>query len=221
MPTVLVTGGGRGIGAAVCSRFAREGYTLVAPTRAELDFRDTAAVDAFANSPAARAADVLVNNVGINRPAALEAIDRTELREHLDVNVVGAVLLVRSVGAAMARRGGGRIVNIGSVYGSVARRGRAMYTATKAALEGLTKSAALEFGNGGVLVNAVCPGFIDTELTRRNNTPHQIEALLANVPLGRLGTVEEVAELVFYLGSARNTYVTGQSIAIDGGFLVQ
>ena len=192
---------------------------MLAPTRTELDLTRLESVASYAQRPEIASIDVLVNNAGINRPARLEHTDSIDLLEHFNVNVGAAFMLVRSIGVTMGRRGGGRIVNVGSVYGSVGRPGRAMYSTTKAALDGLTRAAAVELGPLNVLVNSVCPGFVDTDLTRANNTVDQIEELLERVPLGRLATVSEIAEFIFYLGSASNTYITGQTVAIDGGFL--
>jgi 3-oxoacyl-[acyl-carrier protein] reductase len=96
-----------------------------------------------------------------------------------------------------------------------------MYSTTKAALDGFTRAAAVEFGPRNVLVNSICPGFVNTDLTRRNNTPEQIADLCATVPLRRLASVDEIADFAYYLGSEKNTYISGQTIPIDGGFLCQ
>jgi 3-oxoacyl-[acyl-carrier protein] reductase len=121
----------------------------------------------------------------------------------------------------MAERGFGRIVNLSSVYALVSRPKRSMYTTTKAALNGLTRASAVELAYGNVLVNAVCPGFVDTDLTRQNNSPEDIARLCGTVPLGRLASPDEIATLVYFLGSRENSYVTGQTIVIDGGFTCQ
>jgi 3-oxoacyl-[acyl-carrier protein] reductase len=217
--TVLVTGGTRGIGAAVAERYRSDGYHVVTPVRAELELSDAGAVSAFAERIGQ--VDILINNAAEHRPAPLENIEAAEFTRSLGVNVVAPFLLIKTLGVAMGRRGFGRVVNIGSVYGIVSKPNRSMYTSGKAAIIGLTTSAAVELAPHGVLVNAVCPGFVDTDLTRQNNTPEEIARLAASVPLGRLSTPEEIAELVVFLGSERNTYITGQAIAIDGGFLCQ
>ena len=115
----------------------------------------------------------------------------------------------------------GATVNVSSCYSVVGRPGRAAYSASKAGLNGLTRVAALEYGERGVLVNSICPGFVATELTSRNNSPEQIEALRLQVPLRRLAQPPEIAEAVFFLGSRANAYINGQTIVVDGGFTVQ
>jgi 3-oxoacyl-[acyl-carrier protein] reductase len=221
MPSAFITGGSRGIGRAIAERFASSGYDVLTPTRRELDLSSPEAVAHYASRPEVRAADVLVNCAGINRPVPLPQTELSELRDHLAINVEASFLFVRAIGAAMAERGRGHIVNVSSVYGSVSRPGRAMYSTTKAALDGLTRAAAVEFGPSNVLVNSICPGFVDTDLTRQNNTPEQIAVLCATVPLRRLASVDEIADFAYYLGSEKNTYISGQTIPIDGGFLCQ
>ncbi len=121
----------------------------------------------------------------------------------------------------MKERRWGRIVNISSCYSLVSRVGRMAYTASKSGLNGLTQTAAIELAPFNVLVNAIGPGFVETDMTRQNNTPAQIAALVAQVPLGRMAQPEEIAAFVAFLVSDRNTYLTGQIIPIEGGFLCQ
>ena len=182
---------------------------------------DLPAVRAFASSEAASGIDILVNNAGENKPLPLDEIEPEDLQRILTVNVAAAFLLARYLGVRMAERGWGRIVNISSVYSLVSRERRSMYSTSKAALNGMTRALAVELGPRNVLVNAVCPGFVDTDLTRQNNTAEEIAGLCALVPLRRLATVQEVADFAYHLGSEKNTYITGQTLAIDGGFLCQ
>lgn len=219
MKRALITGAARGIGKAIAERYSGEGYELVCPTREQVDLADIQQVESYVAS--LHDIDVLINNAGENVPLPLEEISPSALQRIVNVNEVAPFLLARALGVAMAQRGWGRIVNVSSVYSLVSRPRRSMYTMTKSAINGLTRALAVELGPRNVLVNAVCPGFIDTALTRQNNTDAEIEALCANVPLRRLGSVSEIADLVFFLGSERNTYISGQAIAIDGGFLCQ
>ena len=216
---VLVTGGARGIGLAIADRFRAAGYTVLTPSRAELDLSDLSAVRDFARGDLAADVDVLINNAGENKPLSLDEIEPEALARILAVNVSAPFLLSRYLGTRMAERGWGRIVNISSVYSLVSREKRSMYSTSKSALNGLTRALAVELGPRGVLANAICPGFVDTELTRQNNTPAEIAALCELVPLGRLAAVREIAEFAYYIGSEANTYITGQTLAIDGGFL--
>ena len=219
--TALVTGASRGIGRCVADAFREHGYEVLAPSRSEVDLADPRAVKDFASSEVCANVDVLINNAGENKPLPLEKIEPEDLQRILTVNVSAAFLLARYLGPAMARRGWGRIVNVSSVYSMVSREKRSMYSTSKAALNGLTRAMAVELGPKNVLVNAVCPGFVDTDLTRQNNSSEEIDALCGLVPLRRLASVEEIAGFIYYLGSEMNTYITGQTLAIDGGFLCQ
>jgi 3-oxoacyl-[acyl-carrier protein] reductase len=216
--TVLVTGAARGIGAAVADAFRAQGDEVLAPGRDELDLSDLDAVRSWARG-LDRDVDVLVNNAGINPIAPLEELSLEDWQRTLDVDLTAPFLLTQALAPRMAARGWGRIVNVGSAYSLVSRAGRGAYTAAKHALAGLTKTSALEFAERGVLVNAVCPGFVGTDLTYQNNDEATIARLVSQVPIGRLAEPAEVAELVRWLGSEANGYVTAQVIAVDGGFL--
>jgi 3-oxoacyl-[acyl-carrier protein] reductase len=137
------------------------------------------------------------------------------------INLTAPLLLIKHFAPMMARKSWGRIVNISSIYGLISRPGRGAYSSSKAGLNGLTRTAALEYAEAGILVNAVCPGFVETDLTRQNTTQAQIEVLRQQVPLKRLGAPEDIASAVFYLGSDQNTFVTGQTVVADGGFMAQ
>jgi 3-oxoacyl-[acyl-carrier protein] reductase len=217
--SALVTGGSRGIGRAIADRLRAAGMEVVAPTRAELDLASPESIRAFLAS--APDVDVLVNNGGENRIARIAELELADWQRILDTNVTSAFLLIRHFGPRMAARGWGRIVNVSSCYSFLARPGRVAYSASKGALNQVTRTAALELGEGNVLVNAVAPGFVETEMTRRNNDAEQIARLESQTALGRLARPEEVAELVAFLASDQNSYITGQVVVIDGGFSCQ
>jgi len=226
----LVTGATRGIGRAIAERLASDGAEVTGTgTRADgivpphvtyqvVDFTDQAATRAFADRIAEDAPDILVNSAGINKIGPFGAIDPVDFERIQRVNVTAPFLLMRAVAPAMAKRGWGRIISIGSIFGIVSKEQRASYSASKFALDGLSAALAAEVAAEGVLVNCVSPGVIDTELTRRILGEEGIRALAARVPQGRLGRPEEVAALVAWLASPENTYISGQNIAIDGGF---
>lgn len=163
--------------------------------------------------------DILVNNAGFNQIVPLEELSFLKLSETLRVNLQGPVLLVSHLATGMKQRGSGRIVNLSSIWSMVSKEGRGAYSAAKAAINGITRTMAIELGRYNILVNAVAPGYISTDLTRQNNSEAQLEEIARAIPLGRLGEPEEIAELVSFLCSDRNSYITGQVITIDGGYV--
>ena len=127
-------------------------------------------------------------------------------------------MLLQGVAPGMKARGWGRVVNISSIFGVVTKERRGAYSAVKAGLNGLTRTAAVELAPFGVLVNSVCPGYVATDLTRQNNSPADLEKIAATIPAGRLAEPEEIARFVAWLCGEANTYLTGQTILVDGGF---
>jgi 3-oxoacyl-[acyl-carrier protein] reductase len=218
---VFITGGSRGIGRAVAQRFAEAHFDVVAPGRDELDLASTDSVRAFIQRQGRLEADVLINNAGENKINLLRDMPLEDWNRILTVNLTSAFLLTQAVAPFMVRQRWGRIVNISSIYALLGRPGRAVYSASKSGLNGLTRAAAVEYGPDNVLVNAVCPGFVETALTRKNNSPEQIQAFENQTALRRMAQTGEIAEFIFFLGSDANTYITGQTIPIDGGFSCQ
>lgn len=217
---VLITGGSRGIGKAISDCYASHGYDVIAPTRSELDLSSLEAVQSFADSRMPEV-DVLINNAAVSKTGPLERLTLADWQEVLTVNLTAPLLLLQAAARGMCARRWGRIVNVSSCYSMVSRAWRAPYASSKSGINALTRTAAIEFASQNVLVNAVCPGFVETDLTRLNNSPEQIAALCQQVPLGRLAAPGEIARYVYFLGSDENTYITGQTAIIDGGFLCQ
>lgn len=214
----LVTGGSRGIGKAVCEKFEAMGYDVVAPTRAELDLSSSVSVERFLELHEKDVYDVIVNNAGINDVNDIENVTDDEIERAMSINLVTPLKLLRKFVPAMKERRYGRIVNIGSIWGIVSKRGRVVYSMTKHGIHGITKTLAVELAEYNILVNTVCPGFTLTELTYKNNTAEQIKRIEQDIPIGRMAQPDEIADAIAYLADERNTYLTGQLIAVDGGF---
>jgi 3-oxoacyl-[acyl-carrier protein] reductase len=215
----LVTGASRGIGRAVAVRLEELGARVLAPPRAELDLADPEATDRYLAS-IEYPIDILVNDAGVNWLAGLDETDDDLLRNTLEVNLLAPLRLCRALAPGMAERGWGRIVNISSVWAVVTKARRLPYIVSKSGINGLTRAIAVEYGSKGVLVNAVAPGFVLTEMTTQNNTPEELEAIATGVPLRRLAKPEEIAELIAFLASSRNSFMTGQVVVCDGGYSI-
>jgi 3-oxoacyl-[acyl-carrier protein] reductase len=240
----IVTGGSRGIGRAVALRLAAEGANVAISYRSNDDAAQETAeavreagvecavfkgdvaspedvqvlfegvTDAFGRL------DILVNNAGVTRDNLLMRMKEEEFDEVLRTNLGGTYLCTRAALRPMIRARWGRIVNVSSVVGLVGNAGQANYAASKAGIIGFTKSVAREVAQRGITANAVAPGYVETELT--GSLPENVkEAIRTQVPMGRFGEAEEVAEVVTFLAGERAGYVTGQTIAVDGGMTMQ
>jgi 3-oxoacyl-[acyl-carrier protein] reductase len=237
--TALVTGGTRGIGKAITLALARAGATVVGTATTEdgaasiqhyldeaklpgagvrLDVTESAAIDAALADIAQRFGDVaiLVNNAGITRDNLLLRMKDDEWDQLMDTNLKSAFRLSKAVLRGMMKARYGRIINIGSVVGASGNAGQANYAAAKAGLVGFTKSLAQEVGSRSITVNCVAPGFIDTDMTRAL-ADAQREKLAERIPLGRLGSPEEVAHAVAFLASREAGYITGATLHVNGG----
>jgi 3-oxoacyl-[acyl-carrier protein] reductase len=215
--TALVTGASRGIGRAVADRFEALGATVLRPTRAELDLSVDVSVDAYLRRLDVPV-DILVNNAGINPLASIDELTDADLEATIKVDLISPIRLARGLARGMVERGWGRIVNVSSIWAVVTKPRRFAYTVAKTGLVGATRSLAVELAPHGVIVNAVAPGFVETEMTRQNNTPEEMAAIAAALPLGRMASPAEIAEVVAFLASEGNTFVVGQVIVADGGY---
>jgi 3-oxoacyl-[acyl-carrier protein] reductase len=211
----LITGGSRGIGFSIVKKFQEEGYTVFAPNRNEMDLNNEDSIVNYTNTLSN--IDVIVNCAGINTIAMLENLSTDIFQEMIQVNLLGPVKIIQCLKNKTGKNNMGRIVNVSSIWSVVSKEGRSGYAATKASINSITQTLSLELAPN-ILVNAVAPGFVNTELTRQNNSPAEIEKLAAQLPLKRLAEPVEIANLVYFLASEQNTFITGQTILIDGGY---
>ena len=218
--TALVTGASRGIGAAITMKMRNVGLNVLTPSRKELDLSSNESIDHFLRITDVTI-DILVNNAGINLIAAGSEVSDQNIEDTIQVNLVAPIRLIRGIVPHMIQNRYGRIVNISTIWTLVSKPGRLTYSASKAGLNSITRTLAVELASHNILVNAVAPGYTNTELTKINNTKDQIEEIKKLIPLGRLAEPEEIAEVVYFLCSEANTYITGQVIFADGGFICQ
>ena len=228
--TALVTGGTRGIGKELADQLADLGARVIVTGRSEkgdcphrlmqVDFENRESTLRFLDLvEAAGRIDVLVNNAGINRINTIDATNVEDWDALRAVNLDAPLLLTRAVSSIMKKNGYGRIVNIASIFGVISKPRRALYSMTKFGLRGLTVASALDLARHGILVNTLSPGFVLTELTRSILSEAEMNELAAEVPLGRFADPAEIARVALFLASRENTYITGQNIVADGGFV--
>ncbi|HEY3112239.1 MAG TPA: 3-oxoacyl-[acyl-carrier-protein] reductase [Gemmatimonadaceae bacterium] len=235
----LVTGSTRGIGRAIAEAFVEAGARVAVVGRDQeradkaasaigrdakgfaADVTDTAAVAKLVDDveKAFGSIDILVNNAGITRDNLVMRLKDEDWDAVLDANLRGAFAAIRAVSRGMMKKRSGRIINIASIVGIIGNKGQANYAASKAGLIALTKSVAKELGSRNILVNAVAPGFIETEMTA-SMTQEAREALGKQIALERLGSAQDIAAIVAFLASDLASYITGQVFVVDGGMVM-
>ena len=238
----VVTGAGRGIGRAVALAYAKMGADVVCVSRTEensakvaaevealgrrawavaVDVSDTAAVDAAAKGilESTGRVDILVNNAGVTRDNLLMRMSEEEWDTVIDTNLKGAFNFTKALTRPFIKQRSGRIINIASVIGLIGNAGQSNYAASKAALIGFTKSVAKELATRGITVNAIAPGFIETDMTAALGDKVR-EGILGNVPLGRFGSPDDIAHAAVFLAMEPSGYITGQVLTVDGGMVM-
>jgi 3-oxoacyl-[acyl-carrier protein] reductase len=238
----VVTGAGRGIGRAIAMKFAAEGADIVCVSRTAENSEKVAneiralgrkawayAVDVSDGKAVAGAAekilsetnrvDILVNNAGVTRDGLLMRMSEEDWDAVLDTNLKGAFLVTKAFTRAFLKQRSGRIINVASVIGLIGNAGQCNYSASKAALLGFTKSIARELSSRGITVNALAPGFIETDMT--SGLSEEVRAgILKQIPLGSLGQPEDIAHAALFLASPASRYITGQVLTVDGGMVM-
>ena len=234
--TALITGASRGIGKSVAERLADDGFFVVGTSTTEsgvenidgwlgdrgigllMRVEDSALVEASVQRISERCGDVsvLINNAGITRDSLLVRMKDEDWSDVVETNLTGTFRLCKSVLRSMIKARWGRIVNLGSVVGRMGNPGQTNYAASKAAIEGLTRALAQEVGSRGITVNCVAPGFIDTDMTAMLGDT-QVDNLAATIPLGRIGSPQDVASAVSFLVSEDASYITGETLHVNGG----
>lgn len=229
----LITGGTRGIGYAIATLFVENGCEVSVTARSAettapgecrlrpVDLADPASLQSFVHDIAGDGFDILVNCAGINKISEFCSFENTKTSDFdliQRVNVSAPFRLVQAVLPGMRAKNWGRIVNITSIFGVISKAQRVAYSTSKFALDGMTASLAAEVAAQGVLANCVAPGFVETDMTRSALGEKGMRDMAVQVPIGRLAQPEEIAKLVAWLASEDNTYVSGQTYIIDGGF---
>ena len=219
-PALFLTGGYGEIGSAIAEKFRAAGWQVVAPKSNELDLSDKASIAAYLKARQNPRTDAIIHCAGVNWPKPLEQLELTNLEKTMQINALSLVPILQHLAPSMKKQGSGHILVISSIYGIISRSQRLPYAMSKHALSGLVQTLAIELGPFGIKVNALAPGVIETKMTRQNNSPEKVAELKAGIPLGRLGKPEDIAKAAFFLCSEENSFITGQTIVADGGYII-
>jgi 3-oxoacyl-[acyl-carrier protein] reductase len=239
----IVTGAGRGIGREIALALAKNGATVIVNYNGSKQGADEVVGEITQNSGVAEAiqcnvsdfsacadfaksviekykkVDILVNNAGVTRDNLIMRMSEEDFDTVLDTNLKGAFNMIKHLSRNFIKQKSGKIINISSVSGVMGNAGQANYSASKAGIIGLTKSIAREFASRGINVNAVAPGFIDTDMTK-NMTEDAKSQINSMIPMGKMGTTSDIANLVLFLAGDNSNYITGQVICVDGGMAI-
>ena len=216
--TALITGSSRGIGKSIKESLSKDGIDIINPSRDILDLSSPKSIDEFLSQLTTHI-DIVINNAGILKVGQHDEISTDDFHEVFQVNVVAPFKLISGLVEGMKHQKFGRIVNISSIWGQKSKEGRTLYSSSKAALDALTRSLAIEFAAYNILINSVAPGYIETDMLKQYNTEKELSTIREKIPMKRFGKKIEISELVKFLCSENNSYITGQILTIDGGYV--
>jgi len=217
--TALITGSTGGIGKYLVSSL-KEDVTVVSPTRKELDLSSNSSINNYISSLDIPI-DIIVNCAGIHKAGNCEDLTEYDFQNVLQINLIAPFQIISGLAKGMKERKYGRILNISSIWSVIAKEKRSIYSASKSGLDGLTKTLALELAPFDILVNSIAPGYVDTKMIQLYNSEKDLEKIKKIIPLGRFAKPNEIGELAKFMCSEKNSYITGQVIPIDGGYLIR
>lgn len=217
MKRVFMTGGRGDIGQAIGAKFKQNHYEIITPNSNQLDLANLNDIDSYIQS--IPTVDAFIHCAGINHPKPFETIEFEDLQKTLMINAFAFYKISQSLITQNKLNEKGHILGISSIYGDISRKGRFSYTSAKYCMNGMIKNLALELGAKQIKVNGLAPGFVDTKLTRKNNTQETIDRLVSSIPLGHMACVNDIANAAYFFASHENSYINGQIIIADGGYL--
>ena len=235
---IVITGGAKGIGKALVFKFLKYGGKVITNSRDEkickqfnkkrnlecynVNFLYKEQTNKFIGEIKNRSKiDVLINNAGVNEINTIDKFNLDDWEELQKINLFTPFYLISKLTPLLKKSKKGKIVNISSIFGKISKEKRSVYSSTKSGLAGLNRGVALDLAKHNILSNCVSPGFVDTQLTRRILKKKNMKIIEKQIPLKRLASEEEIADLVIFLCSEKNTYITGQDLTIDGGFTIK
>ena len=217
--TALITGSTGEIGKSIVSSL-KEDVNVIAPTRKELELSSNSSIENYVSSLDIPI-DIIINCAGIHKAGNCENLSANDFQNILQINLIAPFQIISGLVKGMKERKYGRILNISSIWSIVSKEKRSIYSASKSGLDGLTRTLALELASHNILVNSIAPGYVDTKMIRLYNSEKELETIKEIIPLGRFAKPNEIGELAKFMCSEKNSYITGQIIPIDGGYLTK
>ena len=217
--TALITGSTGEIGKSIVSSL-KEDVNVIAPTRKELELSSNSSIENYVSSLDIPI-DIIINCAGIHKAGNCENLSANDFQNILQINLIAPFQIISGLVKGMKESKYGRILNISSIWSIVSKEKRSIYSASKSGLDGLTRTLALELAPFNILVNSIAPGYVNTDMIQQYNSKKELEKIKEIIPLKRFAEPYEIAELVKFLSSEKNSYITGQIIPIDGGYVLR